>query len=181
MKNTPLKTLKPTERNVYPVTAPLLLSLFLTVLTLVGCGHQPDSELQLGENGHYAAPAELSPYVDAFVTAASAHGKTLLVGALEVIYDETLPGAVAGRCEQWANSPRKLIKVKKTIFSTMPEGARESLFFHELGHCFLDRRHDDTKVEREGVLQAASLMSTEIVRAEVYEAHRDEFLVELFK
>ena len=179
-------TLQPklAKPDVYTALTRLFLSLFLTVLSLVGCGHADDSPKLQNLEGHYVAPAELAPYVDEFLAAASAHAKPIdpaMVGKLTVIYDETLPGTVVGRCEQWETTGAKVIRIKKSRWGTVDEATRQSLTFHELGHCFLGRKHDDTTVNRGGLSQAASLMSTEIVRGDVFTGHRDEYLSELFK
>ena len=131
-----------------------------------------------------AATTELAPYVDEFLAAATAHSKAIdsaLVGKLYVIYDESLPGAVIGRCEQYTGTGAKVIKIKKSRWETIDEATRQSLTFHELGHCFLGRKHDDTTVDHGGSTAPASLMSTEIIHGNVFEAHREEYLAELFK
>ena len=55
--------------------------------------------------------------------------------------------------------------------------SREELMFHELGHCVLDRDHNDSKFE-DGCPK--SFMYKYVISRSCIEAHREEYLAEMF-
>lgn len=64
-----------------------------------------------------------------------------------------------------------LIEIDSDVWDNSRELDRESLLFHELGHCLLDRDH------RDGVL---SLMNSLAVSGEAFSLQYDAYIKELF-
>jgi hypothetical protein len=50
--------------------------------------------------------------------------------------------------------------------------------FHELGHCVLDRPHDDDRAVN--TRRPASLMSTYLLSSYWYKSYYEEYMYELF-
>lgn len=57
-----------------------------------------------------------------------------------------LPSDRAGICTKFDDGFRQ-VTINPTIWGEIDDFARFNLIFHELGHCVLDRKHDDTMIE----------------------------------
>ena len=55
----------------------------------------------------------------------------------------TLEEPVVGRCIKWTDGYRN-IEIDPTYWPKHNNTQKEELLFHELGHCILDRDHDET-------------------------------------
>ena len=80
-------------------------------------------------------------------------------------------------CTIYRNDQRAIIIRRKWWDSASPS-SRESLFNHELGHCYLGREEHDCTILPDGFKK--SLMHEEIVSGDRYRARRDYYLDELF-
>jgi hypothetical protein len=59
-----------------------------------------------------------------------------------------MPDGYFGHCANYGkNNPLNYIKINKKFWETASEVQRRILIFHELGHCVLDRRHDDNLIQ----------------------------------
>ena len=110
----------------------------LLLILLASCEKEPVN--------FYIDP-ELQPYFDLFSEEASARGLTVDFEAASIETEFTdLEGNVPGQCAHSEASPN-LLRIDPTIWNSYEEWEKEFLIFHELGHCYLGRSHDDAKDE----------------------------------
>jgi len=96
---------------------------------------------------------------------------------------EELSDNKAGECIQWTNGA-KLVKIKKSYFMAINEYRKEQLLYHELGHCELNKDHNDsTKTfnSRAGTWPASVMRNTAFSESEsnVYKEERNYYVQEL--
>ena len=87
---------------------------------------------------------ELLPYFERFESEATSRGieapvTTLVSGKLTDI-----DGDVVGQCEHYTNSPNTVL-IDQQYWQNATDLEKEYLLFHELGHCYLERSHLDSK------------------------------------
>ena len=70
------------------------------------------------------------------------------------------------------------IKIDRTDYALLSNVRREALLFHELGHCLLNRVHDDDTYD-DG--RPKSLMNKYIIGEYYYSSYYDEYMRELFR
>lgn len=124
--------------------------------------------------------AELQPIIDMFIEEAKTRGKDIqlnefnLTATIEPINRES----VAGQCTQGEGTISQIL-IDQQFWSGYTPLAKESLVFHELGHCILQRSHRDDK-DLEG--NCLSLMESGRGFCQmIYTATtRDQYLDELF-
>lgn len=89
--------------------------------------------------------AELIPYFDMFAEEAALRGITVDYEAanIEGLMQQVAQPNVLGQCFRNEEKPRKVI-VDIGYWNNATELDKQFLIFHELGHCFLDRSHDDS-------------------------------------
>ena len=93
----------------------------------------------------YQVPDEIQPYVDKFLEEASKRGFDYQIDNLIIQYDNELGAEVCGVCSSNSQVPsqQRIIRINpKCNYNGDLE--LETLIFHELGHCVLDRRHEAT-------------------------------------
>ncbi len=116
---------------------------------------------------------ELQPYVDTFLAHAIEQGHPVYVETLAAdfaeIDDETL-----GTCGIEDGVPT--IEINQEDWPNMNDTARETLMYHELGHCLLGRNHNDAKRGDTPV----SIMASHAFAYKLYEAYKADYLYELF-
>lgn len=141
--------------------------LIITVLSLnISCGS--------ASSGTNSTPATalapvikvdpiLAPYYQSFLEAAVTQGFdysqypiSIQFGSVEA---EVADSDAVGLC-QYATSPRA-ITIDPTFWQAAPEGNRQDLVFHELGHCILNRAHMNsttTPLGTQGLTGIGSIM-----------------------
>jgi hypothetical protein len=111
----------------------------------------------------YQVPADVEPYVQAFLTEARARGKNIQITNLIVeIADKDTVG-LCGLCRQVVGdqSHQKRIFIFRDCWTGVTSEDREALVFHELGHCVLGRiNHKNTQLPNGDF---ASLMNTSAI------------------
>src|SRR5688572_29801368 len=109
----------------------LLLISLIGALSLSACGREPTLEVD----------AELVPYVTEFESISVEAGSPVKIQDLIAGFGELDNPRSNGVCElQQGESPK--IIIARTKWERMSIEKRESLIFHELGHCILGRKHD---------------------------------------
>ncbi len=150
-----------------------LLTLILPCLLLViasSCSSENDNEIA----------AELQTYVDDFVEEATTRGMELslddfdLGGYIENIEQR----GTLGQCKSYTNGSTEIV-IDEPYWNRVGETEREYLVFHELGHCLLDREHEDTK-DASGVCTSIMQSGEGNCRGIYNLDNRDELLDELF-
>ena len=110
----------------------MLSSKWLLLLILTSCSH----------NTTYVEP-ELIKYVDQYTIAKGWQ----LEYAIDIRFDR-LDSPMVGQC-YYSNSGNRQIRIDKDYWLTANDLYRTYLIFHELGHCDLNRVHDD-KIDSKG-------------------------------
>lgn len=108
----------------------------------------------------YQVPAEVEPYVQAFLSEARTRGKDIKITNLIVVFAERDTTGLCGVCRQVVGDPvhQKRISIYRDCWTGATDQARETLVFHELGHCVLDRlSHKNNRLPNGDF---ASLMNT---------------------
>lgn len=144
--------------------------LFITLL--VGCGNVHEQ---------VETPEEFRSYFEAFDAYAEDAGSD--ARALDRISVEfgTYSASAEGNCHTGTLSGRS-ITIDATLWASLSEEDRQVLILHELGHCVLNRRHDDTNIGSpiEGVIHR-TIMNSHRVDGHEFENARDYYLTELFQ
>ncbi len=110
----------------------LKLAVMILALALIACNEEP-----FGQNRKYSVPEKLQPFVTDFVRLANQRGVTVDTTNLIVVY------AVLHDRLGEASLNEKIIRVDSSN-AFFRNGNIETIMFHELGHLFLNRQHDDT-------------------------------------
>ncbi len=108
------------------------------LLVLLSCQKVPDPELKI--------PAEVQPYIDSFVAEAKKRGIDIKINNLIVEFADADGDFVCGRCKSLTAKQQYIVlDTDPACWKDAYEQARESLVFHELGHCYLARSHRTNK------------------------------------
>lgn len=123
----------------------------------------------------------LLPYFDLFALEAEKRGITVdyelerIEGLLQDIRDES----VLGQCFRNAEKPKKVI-IDQEYWDEADEFSKQFLIFHELGHCFLNREHDD-RSDASNVCISIMHSTPQACDFELTEENKKEYLDELFQ
>lgn len=113
--------------------------LFISLVSgLLSCG---TDDIQ-----HAEVEADLVPYFESFTSEAQSRGMSIDVmdSSLVASLSTSLPLTVVGQCQHNSALPDE-IKISKASWLSFTHLEREYVIFHELGHCILQRSHDDSK------------------------------------
>ncbi|MEK6706909.1 MAG: putative metallopeptidase [Bdellovibrionota bacterium] len=140
----------------------ILITLFLLI---TGCGKAPVVDV-----------GEFEPYVNRFEARSAMVGAPIRIEQLIIKFGEMESPTERGICEILGdNTPT--IKINKEAWDTMTEEEKESLIFHEMGHCVLRRKH---KKEMDANGQPVSLMSPYMIDPMIYKYNAKYYYKELF-
>ena len=115
----------------------------LLLLTILSCQPRPQAE---PEPKQYSVPADVEPYVQAFRDIARQRNITIPFDNLVVTFGQTQNPDACGQCTRAAGkTPRITLKADDLCWKNANQQERETLVFHELGHCWLNRDHLDTR------------------------------------
>lgn len=90
-----------------------------------------------------------------------------------------LQGSAVGECVSWS-SEYKEIRIDPDYWITLENSTRESLIFHELGHCVLNRDHDTEMMDYHSLLVPDSYMYPYMFYSDDLSALHNHYLAELF-
>ena len=91
----------------------------------------------------YDVPEELQPLVDLFIEEASTRGETVTIDNLILEYSSEVEDNVCGLCQTERNGQKRVIIRNEANICWITKEQFETLVFHELGHCILNRNHLD--------------------------------------
>lgn len=113
-------------------------------------------------------------------------GKTQLsdpnftIGDIPINFGDTENPYYKGVCFEYSDGTKEII-IDQNWWEAVDEYNRESLLFHELGHCRLGRDHHDSKVKHSnGQEYKESMMSSVIVSGSNLKNLYNEYVKELF-
>lgn len=114
--------------------------LILISLLIAGCGSTPVQFRPLGLH----VDAELAPLVSEFITEARAYGRVSDQVNLNVSFVPEIPSndpgyITLGQCFMGTG----IVQINHTEWEDLSDNEKEELIFHELGHCLLNRQHND--------------------------------------
>jgi hypothetical protein len=115
-----------------------ILTFFLGAIFLIHCREENTLE------PIYDVHPDLQPMVDLFISEAAQRGVTIVIPNLILQYDTSLDEQVCGQCSSLGDPAKiqKVIRVNPDISSCWEYAQElETLVFHELGHCLLQRPH----------------------------------------
>lgn len=112
---------------------------FIIFLLFISCGYKPDFI-----NNDYPAPytkakshSDFNSYIAEFeIISKKKVNVPIIYGELDLSY--------AGVCTMWSDGYRE-IKINRVYWLFYSDAQKEILVFHELGHCVLGLKHNDTK------------------------------------
>ena len=149
-----------------------LFALLLIACGISACGKSPsDPTTPIVDVGNYAS------YVSRFEAASQSVGKPVTVTNL-IIRDGAMESPYENGACVIANGQTPTITIKASAWALLTEPERESLIFHELGHCILGRAHNNNV---NGSGDPVSLMNPYPIGPQTYSANRDGYIVELFQ
>ncbi len=101
------------------------------------------------------------------------------IGDIPINFGDTENPHFQGVCFEYSDGSKEVI-IKKEWWDSADENYRESLLFHELGHCRLNREHDNTLIPSNDGDKKLSMMSAVIVNSNEYSQNKEAYLTELF-
>jgi Zn-dependent peptidase ImmA (M78 family) len=148
------------------------VGMILTMAFIGACAE--DGSLEITQDIH----EELSPFFISFEEEASIRGLEVSLadshigGRIEHIEDD-----IVGQC--WQNSQQGYIIIDMNYWLNASTMDKEFIVFHELGHCYLQREHLDTKDERGICTSIMSSGTSNCVRLYTSQ-NRSDLIDELF-
>jgi hypothetical protein len=139
----------------------------LIAMTLVACGKKEVLDV---------AP-EFQPYVGRFEQVSAKVGSPVTVSDLIVKFGPMLHKNENGACEVMSDKT-PTVTINEKVWNQMDDLERESLMFHELGHCVLHRNHKK-EITAQGV--PVSIMNPYRIDSFLYEENTEYYHQELFK
>ena len=123
---------------------------------------------------------ELEPYFQLFADEALLRGITVdyELARIEGLIQDIPDANIQGQCFRNEERPRKVI-IDVNYWDNATEAEKEFIIFHELGHCFLDRDHLDTR-NTDGTCVSIMHSSPNVCAFELTDANRKEYFNELF-
>ena|SRR5438105_1597512 len=116
-----------------------------------------------------------SPYVNRFIQAGQSVGVDVDMTAISITFLEELPHDAAGICHM----ATKTVVILEPYWNSINDSEKETLIFHELGHCVLGRQHENNALG--GYPHSIMYFANTIGEDQIYyKAHRQEYINELF-
>jgi hypothetical protein len=147
--------------------------LFIGLLTSCGKIYNTNKQVNIEE--------EFQPYIDSFVNLSVDLNKPIIIDNLIVRYGNNPDNdKYLGVCITGLETP--IIEINPNYWVNLNESEKEHVMFHELGHCVLNRGHDEGQLLLEdlGYYIPKSIMYPYIFSSNVYESNYDYYVNELF-
>lgn len=106
------------------------------------------------------------------------HNTDLIAGGITADF-ASLEGSVAGRCTFNGNHTVHHITMDIEFWNQFPENIKEMIVFHELGHCYLHRDHNESQFSN-GVCRSIMRSGLGDCIDNYQSSTRDNYLDELF-
>ncbi len=145
--------------------------LLIAGLIMISCNEDQNNEIE----------SELLIYFNSFESEAETRNVSIDIDNLDIDgYIEHIESrGILGQCKSYSDGSHEVV-FDEDYWNRISDIEKEYLVFHELGHCILDRAHDDTKdangncnsIMQSGANSCKSLYNTE---------NRAELIDELFR
>ncbi|NNE26403.1 MAG: hypothetical protein HKN09_06135 [Saprospiraceae bacterium] len=144
--------------------------LLLAAVVVMGCNSADDLETD----------PELEPYFDLFAAEALLRGITVDYEArrIEGLIQDIPNTSIQGQCFRNEERPNKVV-IDVNYWNNATEEEKQFIIFHELGHCFLDRAHLDTR-NSDGTCVSIMHSSPSVCAFNLTEQNRKDYFNELF-
>lgn len=113
-----------------------IIIILLTGLTFSSCSKSNDKVIE----------SELLTYFEDFELEAEARGVNIEISKVDIsgyIQNIETRGTL-GQCKTYSDGSQEVI-IDEQYWNRISSSEKEYLVFHELGHCLLDKEHNDTK------------------------------------
>ena len=133
------------------------------------------------ERLHESSDQTFSSYVEKYEQQGRAitGDSNFKVEDIPINFGDTENPAFQGVCFEYPDGKKEII-IRKSWWDNVDQKYRESLLFHELGHCHLGREHLDQEVQVSNNNKKVSLMNSIIVMPRDFQEHESQYLYELF-
>lgn len=145
----------------------LKLVLFSVLPLIVSCGTFQPTEV--GE-----IHPEFKTYVEKFQAESGIQTLNIKMSFINDFDDE-----VVGSC-RYSKPIRKII-ISQIFWKNASLASREQLIYHELGHCVLNKPHDDSLTIINGEYIPNSVMNSYMISDYFYVKYRDHYINNLFE
>lgn len=110
------------------------------------------------------------------------YGANFSVGDIPINFGDTQDENYDGVCIKYTNGAKEIIIKKEWWDARDNVTSREMMIFHELGHCRLDKDHDNELIPTEdGTIVKTSLMNAVLPATSTYITYKAGYLAELFQ
>lgn len=157
--------------------------LITLLISLTACGLKISHDQVYKEDSrqfHSINPA-FDTYIESFEEEARIMylNDNFVIGDIPINFGDTENVQFQGVCFLYPNGDREVI-VRKEWWDAVTEIKKETLIFHELGHCKLDRDHRNDSITHQSVIYQLSVMHENILNADQFSDYRPEYITELF-
>jgi hypothetical protein len=127
-------------------------AIFFSALLLTACQKDTLSEQPAAlattetESSFENIHAAMRPYVEAFEEEANLRGLsfTQAINLLDTHFEDISQTGVAGQCS-WSSQHPNTVTIDTPFWNNASDLSREFVVFHELGHCILNRGHNESQ------------------------------------
>ncbi len=133
------------------------------------------------ENETKIIEAELQIYIDLFVSEASDRAIEIDMSEINLgAYIENIEqNGTLGQCISYSDGSKEIV-IDERSWERLDDLEKEYVVFHELGHCVLDRSHDNTQ-DNNGTCQSIMQSGEGQCQSRYNLNNRSQLLEELFK
>ena len=163
-----------------------IICFIFTLLLLTSCGLNAHLDKKNKPEGFVRQFSTSDTTFSSFVKKFEDHAKiktgnmNYQVNDIPINFGDTEDERFVGVCFTYSDGKREII-IKADWWNRSSQSSRESLIFHELGHCALDRDHnDETITNTQGQTLRSSIMHPSIVSSANYSEYYDGYIHELF-
>lgn len=150
-----------------------IILILITILNVVACANSHSDTLSI--------ESEFNPYVARFVSLSQKTRNPVTISDLSVVFSDKLDTYILGQCLRQTNRT-PIIMINSKLWPTLSQPSKEMLIFHELGHCRLNRDHDDSLVISQDQYSVhKSIMSTYALEGFFYARNYESLITELFE
>ena len=152
---------------------------FIAVVFFTACQKQ-ESTIPQTTTTTTSTATSLQDYFDRFEAAGIARGYDIdlsaanITGSIQEIDEEN----VAGQCSYGSNHPSEIV-IDASFWNVASDLVKEMVVFHELGHCYLHRGHEEGKFS-DGTCRSIMRSGVEDCRDNYRTQTREAYVDELF-
>ena len=151
-----------------------LLIFLVAMISLAACGSDDPPLPKVGPEGTYKIDPAFIPYLDQFLLLYK-KPVTSLIMAFDTDTFKLEKDSVGVCHRETQKAP--LIAIKRSFWVKATPTTKENLIFHELGHCILNRPHDDRRFTDD---RPVSLMNSRLLLDLEYSNNKTYYWNELF-